>query len=945
MRRLPSRVIIGSAAGAVVAGLLVGGVPAQATPTYGILVTAAVIQQTWLANPTNRYEIDFRAQPGMVESDIGVRRVGDSLVVFEENGGPSLGVADTTFCRSASASGPSSEVTCTFPSPVVANSDWVAVADFSGAPRAATFIIEEGSYVRAEFTGSAFDDYFQGGDAGDYADGGPGGDDLFGGLSGDNLWGGEGDDHLEGEEGPDGMRGGPGNDTLDGGPDADSMIGGIGADTLMADDKTADLAVDCGDPYARQSTGFEQGNKAYYDAKLDYPIDCGTREVPTPVAPPSISTTSVKVGETITGNLGVWRGATPIKYSYSFERCPFNLRVWPECKEIVSGSLDAKGLVNGKPPAYTVTKADRGYSLRFTVEANNEAKQGGGATTASSAPSDPVAKPASLNVPPYWLPERDGSKWSFMDVDNVRRALETADIAPFTDVQFVPVKRASVDQQYRKAVTHGGVVQVKVNGKVFDPGTRMKVEAAADERATIVVTYYSWFEDRKTCPVTDQGVGMFHDMAADDGLLLSDLTTWLNYVGCPWAVDWSEQVSSRPLITVGDVRIVSTDDPSQPVEMRITAKQPAVSAGLTMLVGAPPNARVMDRPEEFGIAVNGNLYAFPNGAQTSIWAALVGDQFRDSAKRGNIELYFNGERVLQETFGTSAGETPFSTVATYGFPGPGSARLVITTMADNTGVLDIPESQVFMDFTVVSSQGATARDLMTWDGRCFTSAGLPGYCSDTEDVRSGEMQEVLAQSGSPGLRAIRLSSEALRTASADLGRRFVVQGVNMAMSSAMMARTTRMRDCSGWWDIVCHASNFVEGAVQAVMKPRATKQVPKPPKKRYRIFVRVSQISPSSPMGGVVGGGLLRVPGLGLIGLDGGTLIGLDGGTFLSDLGVSLIGLDGGTLIGLDGGTLIGLDGGTLIGLDGGTLIGLDGGTLIGLDGGTVAVAYVSVTN
>ena len=169
----------------------------------------------------------------------------------------------------------------------------------------------------------------------------------------------------------------------------------------------------------------------------------------------------------------------------------------------------------------------------------------------------------------------------------------------------------------------------------------------------------------------------------------------------------------------------------------------------------------------------------------------------------------------------------------------------------------------------------------------------------------------------------------------------VAIGVNTKISVSQGRATARYRDC--WLiDVFCHIGNAFEAGAQAIMKPRPTVKKPKPAKQRYVVRVRVLPLNSKSPAGGVIGEGILKVPGVGLINLDGGTLINLDGGTFSREL-AQLINLDGGTLISdmggalinLDGGTLVGLDPSSLINLDGGTLINLDGGTLINLDGGT----------
>ena len=949
MRRHVRKASVAGATGlALAAGLLVGLPPATATGAFGILVTASVTPRTWLAGPTtDEYRLTFRAQAGMVQSDVVVRRSGDSIVIYEEDGGPSLGVADTTYCKGSSASGPSSEVTCTFPS-VKPNSDWVAKADFTDAPRGASFIVEEGSAVRAEFVGSAFDDYFQGGDLPDVASGGDGDDNLYGGASSDSLWGDGGDDDVAGEAGPDRIRGGDGADTLDGEGegvkgvgDPDSIIGGAGPDDIDARDGVGDF-IDCGDPYARKSGAVEQGNKVTYDAKLDNPIDCGTVEIPSAIAMPTISTTTPKVGETITGTLGEWRGTAPIRFSFAFERCPFDLKEFRPCTEVSTGSLDAKGLVNGNPPAYTVTKADQGYYVQFSVAASNTSKQGGGTGYAAAPPTMPVAIPATFALPGSWLPRQQGTRWSFTDSAAAQAAIDASAIAPFADVTLTAISRAKVPKAFQTPIADGNIVDIKVNGKAVTGNTT--IEAAADQRADITIRYYSWLEDRKKCSVSENGVTTLQDWAKDGTAPLWALVRYIEQSGdgaCPYVIDWSTQVSSNPTFTVTNVALEQTTDPDKPVQLRITVSQPSLKPGLSLMVGAPPNSQVIQRPEDFSIGADGRLYSFPNKARSALWVGLMGDQTREGGAYGLVELYVNGRRTLQTSFqATSTDSIPFSTVISDAFIEPGKARLVVSTLGRPPGASMYVESQVFLDFDIVRADASNSGYLVTWDGRCFTTSGTRGECPDAIPMELAGMKNVIDKSIGYGLGTFSYDWDALRYASKELDKRFVAIGANSSLSVNRGSATARYRDC--WLiDVFCHIGNAIEAGAQAIMKPKPTPKKPKPAKQRYVLRVNVLPVNQKSVAGGVVGEGILKVPGVGLINLDGGTLINLDGGTFSREFAeaikAGLINLDGGTLINLDGGTLINLDGGTLIGLDPSSLINLDGGTLVSDIGGAFA--------
>ena len=938
--------LIGGVVGALVAGVIVGAAPPAAASSYGILVSATVTPRTWLAGPaTAEYRLTFRAQTGMVQSDIGVRRVGDSIVIFEEEGGPSLGVADSTYCKASNPSGPSSEVTCTFPS-ALPNSDWVATADFSDAPRGVFFVVEEGSQLRADFTGSPYDDYFQGGDLNDTASGGEGDDNLYGGAGFDALWGDGGDDDMEGGAGSDRIRGGDGADNIDGEGEGvkgvgepDSIIGGAGADDIVAQDGVADV-VDCGDPSARRSGVVEKGNTVEYDAKLDKPIDCGTIEIPSVISTPTVSTTTPKAGETISGTMGTWRGTAPITYGYAFERCPFNLTEFRPCTSVKSGKLDAKGLDGGKAPAYTVTKADQGFTLRYTVSASNTSKQGGGMGYASAPDTLPVATPATFAVPTTWLPRQQGSAWSFTDVTTIQQAIDASTIGPFTDVVLIPVSRSAVPKAQQKAIRDRGVVEVKVNSKKLTPESKTVLEAAADQRASISLKYYSVLEDRKKCPVSDDGIGFLADVVKGGETPLWTILRYLETSGdgtCPYVVDWTTGASSQGTFAATSVALEETDDPERPVQVRVTASKPSSSTGLSLLLGAPPAEHVQQRPEDFSIAADGRLVAFPNKANSSIWVGLVGDQARESSRYALVDLYVNGRRVLRESFqasGTAA--TPFSTVITYPFTEAGTARIVVSTLLDSPGNPQV-DKQVFMDLDIVQADPTSNFFLTTWDGRCFASSGLPGDCSFGYPQQLASMRDAVDMSVGYALRAIIDTRAALRYASAKLDKRFVAVGANSRLDLTRSGPTARYREC--WLiDVFCHIGNAIEAGAQALTRPKAAPGKPKPPKARYVLVIRVLPLNARTSAAGVVGEGILKVPGVGLINLDGGTLINLDGGTFTREIAEAvkggLINLDGGTLINLDGGTLINLDGGTIVGIDPSTLINLDGGTLVSDMGG-----------
>lgn len=893
------------------------------------------------------YTVEFRAQPSMAKSDIVVRRSGNTITILEEDGGPSLGVAETTYCRSANASAPSSEVTCTFPT-AREGVTWLAKGDFSAAPRGASLVVEEGSKIMANFTGSPFDDYFQGGDLADSADGGLGNDNLYGGGEGDVLRGGPGDDDIDGELGNDYVYGGPGADTIVGGKGSDTIVGGTGADDIDAKDGMRDV-VDCGDPDSRTGTSPEAGDLLEYDEKLDVPTACNVAEWPRVIVPPSVSTLSVKVGETITGTMGQWAGTAPITYEYSFDRCSMQqFVVWPpSCTSVKKGKLDARGLDGGKAPSYTATRSDVDSFLMFSVTARNLPKIG--AATTASASTSKVGPPASVTIMGNWLPRQVKGSWVFGNWVALQEAILKSSIGQYADITATPVRRSSVPSAWRKVVTHDSVVELKVNGKAVPVDGKVVVEASPDEHATIAIKYYSWWEDRKTCPVTDEDLATINTSLASSGMPLWLLTRLLDgYAeGCSWVVDWSDVESQQNVFMATGISLEETNDPDAPVRLRITATKPSLRARLAVAVGAPPQAYVTQRPEDFSIAANGRLYDFPGAVYTSVWVGLIGDQVRESGKRGVIELYVNGVRKSSQTFQSMSGlDAPFSTILTTASLDPGTARIVVTTLDSAGGV----ESQVFVDFVVGDGTKADAGDLITWDGRCFTTSGRPGSCPYAYNATLGAMKNTVNSAIGGALNTITSDYAALRYASEKLDKRFVAVGANGPVSPLGGARSVRVGNC-WWFDLFCHIGSLIQGRAQAVTRPKASQA--KPPAQRAYRKVVVLPVNSSSVAGGVIGEGILKVPGAGLINLDGGTLINLDGGTLINlDGGTlnaftrelsALINLDGGTVVGTNGATVVGLNGATLVGVDPASVVGTNGGTLrvdasgalIGLDGGT----------
>lgn len=925
----------------VSASLVLGLPPVTAQSSPGMVVAA--VATPWAYSPdtgaalTYAYGVEFRAQPSMVESDIVVSRVGTTVVVTEEEGGPSLGIADPVRCTGDNPSGLSSEVTCSFPS-AAPDSVWIAKGDFTLAPSGASVIVEEGSPIAAYFYGSAYDDYFQGGDLDDVVSGGGGDDNVYGGAGSDALWGGPGDDDMSGEAGDDRVWGDAGSDEIEGGPGLDSLQAGADSDSIDAEDGARD-SVDCGSGEAAGA------NDVKIDAALDVTANCGGGEVPRVAVSPALSTNLPAVGDTVTGTRGTWLGTAPITYAYSFERCNKNpRRPDAQCTVVKKGTLDGQGLAEDrKPPSFKTTRTDQNQYLKYSVTATNAAVRGGVAPSAFAWAR--VLSPNAFILPKDWLPRLMANGYGFTQVTHVQAELEESTIGPFVDIVLKPVRRASVPRAMRKSVTHGGVIEISVDGTKLE--SDLRVEGTPDERPRIVITYYSYFEDRKVCPIGDEGIALMRGIIeANNGWPLPWLLAFLDDFPdgkCPWVIDWTSDVSAQNTFMATAVSLEETGDDDVPFRLRISASKPSTRPGLTMVIGAPPDAHVKQRPDDFSVGADGRLYAFSRPTHTSLWVGLLGDQVRESGKYGIVQLFLDGTLVLTESFqGTGTTSTPFSTVLTYLVSKPGKARVVVSTLANTPGPSQVVESQVFMDFEIAQATYLDQKNLVTWDGRCFTSDGVQGACPATVASELTAMRDAVSQSINGGLGTFTRPWDALRYASSKLDKRFVVIGANSAVHQNGAATSgARQRSC--WWiDIFCHIDNAIQGSGQAVVRPRPPKPTPKPPPtQRVVVEMNVIPVGQDTLAGGVVGEGFLKVPGVGIVPLTGPVLPGSGGSGLLSDMGAAFT-LETAELLGKA--KLQGLEGATFVGIDTASVIGnYGGGVLSNYGAGFAPVVVVSL--
>jgi hypothetical protein len=911
----------------VAGALLVGATPASGSGSPGIVVSGLTLP----ADADGSYSFaqfmtTFRATPQMVESEIIVVRQGAQMTVLELEGGPSMAVdttpVDGVTCRGNNPAGLSDEVVCTFRG-ATTSSSFGTFAVFSEAPMGVTFAVEQNSRIAAVVLGSSFDDYIQGGPLNDALVGGDGDDFLFGGGGNDTIAGGEGDDVIYGDDDPednpqatcgdDLITGGPGDDYIEAGCGKDDVWGGPGADEINMKDGEADGIIQCEDSSSTKDRGT-----ILYDMRLDRPYDCNVNQAPVPSNPVFISPERlVDPGTVVTAKAPQWLGTAPMTYAYRWESCVLSASTFQptNCQnrgtgELTSAMVDAR---TKKAPTYTVTASDRGRAIRFVAIADNSKLRGGARAEAVSTFTNVVKPVDSITIRAASFPQQKGKKWSFAKASAVAQAIRSSNVGPWVTISERGWRKAAAPKNLRKDIKDGDLYEIYVNGKRHTG--EVVVEAASDQRATIELRYFSSFEDRKTCPATDDDLNYINSLSRTSAVDLAWVTEWLDAKKCPWVIADTGQVGSAPRFTVSQASIQETEDEDRPVEVRLAVRRPSTSEQLAIAVGAPPNAIVAQSPEHFSLGAAGSAYAFPGSVFTSVWVNLIGDQARMPSKRARMEFFLNGRlRAKQELFGD------FSSIPATVLNEVGTARIILTTLNDNGST----RAQVFVDFPVVDPARAPLGDLVTWDGRCFNRDGTrAATCANhTGNAAVSAMRQVLATSKAAQLMTLP-PADALRFASEKLNKRFTPIVVNGPVMSGVGPSGTRMSpsliqtSSCVWWDVACVLGSAIQQVVNAVIRPKPAPRVPKPTPVRYRAVATTVPIPQGGDVAAVTTGKIAEVPGAGLIGLDGASLIGLDG--------ASLIGLDGASLIGLDGASLIGLDGASLIGLDGASLIGLDG--------------------
>ena len=910
-------------------GVLIGATPATAADPAGIIVSAvAQAADSFYVAPN---VVAFRATGDMVESEITVTRQGNSLIVSEAEGGPSLALAAPSdsriTCTASNPSGLSDEIRCTFGGDA-AGRGFGTYADFSDAPRAVTFSVGDTSQMRSMMIGSAFDDYFQGGPDIDWMAGGAGDDFFFGGPGDDVIVGGEGDDIIYGdgegdESGNDILVGGPGDDFIEGGPGVDIISGGPGRDEIDAKDDTADAEIDCNDTSSRG----EESEAPRFDRGLDRPIDCGTVEVPWALTTPTLTpTTLIQPSTTLTATPPAWGGSTPMAYSYRWESCVLRGERLDDCVNRAKGELDAAGRFDsktGKAPVYVVGANDRNRSVRFVAIADNSKKVRGGGYEEVTSTALRVGVESAV-IKDDWLPQKSGTSWKFSAADRITSALASSGVAARVDVRATGWRKAAVPAELRKSIKNGQVFSIRINGR--EVKARDSIVVGEGVRASVEIRYYSSAEDRKTCPASDDALAAIRQQIRGGYVSFQSMIDFLDQRKCPWAVTWSTDTGPTRDFTLQDIVLEETDDPDRPVQVRITARRPGTFPQLSVAVGAPPRDIVAQSPDHFSLGLAGAVYTFPGTKFTSLWTNLVGDQTRMPTKRARVQLFVNGKLMVKGEQGSN-----FSYNLATAFTEPGLARIVISTLNNDGSV----NGQAYVDIPILDAATAPLGDLITWDGRCFNRDGSVASCSGrTPNSNAETMRGLIARTGLSSLYTLS-AVDALRVASERFNARFTPLVVNGAVPTASTAARSLPSPRSGcaWWDLPCHLRGATDQIVRAIIRPKPTPKAPAPAPQPYRAKSTVAAVADGEALPLVTQGTLAALPGAGLVGLDGASLIGLDGATLASET-ENLIGLDGATLVGLDGATLIGLDGATLVGLDGATLkpnqVALP---LVGLDG------------
>ena len=122
-------------------------------------------------------------------------------------------------------------------------------------------------------------------------------------------------------------------------------------------------------------------------AALGSAVTAAPAEPPRNTAPPTISDTTPRVGQTLTATTGTWTGTPPITFTYQWLRCN-------------TGGQQCAAIPGATEQTYTVVAADEGRTLRVRVTARNASGSATADSAATSRVAAAAAPPPSGNVVP-----------------------------------------------------------------------------------------------------------------------------------------------------------------------------------------------------------------------------------------------------------------------------------------------------------------------------------------------------------------------------------------------------------------------------------------------------------------------------------------------------------------------------------------------------------------
>ena len=135
-------------------------------------------------------------------------------------------------------------------------------------------------------------------------------------------------------------------------------------------------------------------------------VTCAAAPAPPPSQPVSPAVTSgptisgsAQQGQTLTAAAGTWSGATPMSYSYQWQRCDARTGA---CSTIAGANA----------ASYLLASQDVGYAMRVSVTASNAAGSATASSTATAAVLAPLAPAPTTGTTMFQKQSEDGLKVS-----------------------------------------------------------------------------------------------------------------------------------------------------------------------------------------------------------------------------------------------------------------------------------------------------------------------------------------------------------------------------------------------------------------------------------------------------------------------------------------------------------------------------------------------------